>query len=640
MKPLGTTNPKKRIHFQFGIRKALRKDLIVIGSFVAVTFLLSPFIGLSNGMVSGMGVIAVLISLSNDYTLEPVKNTCILTAAHVGIVLAAFAGYSLFPPNTTGYTIMMTSVTFLVFFSVVYLFTSEKEGNIYMPLLLNFSTMLYNPVYGWDLLIRVVIFTAYVGIIMLFQLLLHKNKFRRTIRQSMDQAIETIHVQITAIMTRESKELLLQRSDTIEQTILQITKAVGPKLAILSNWQAGHDIIRTLHILRRINKAITENYITGSEVMSQDVYNALKGMLKAIDRFENDTITESELIQQYDVTLHLLSPQEATTSAITALQDALGDFMSEEIEHEGQEALHASWHKRLRDKINLYHLIFAAKTGVIAALGILVTCLLHIENASVYIMTIAVIAQPYYEIGNQKAWGRITNTLFAIAMFLISFSITHNVWIHLAVLLFLIIVGDMFFQFQTNVIFSSMIFLVSRTLMDPAEIMSFTLYRLCYVLAACLILLFVDMIIFPKRLTNTLKKQMRQSLAVNQKLRAEFSSLTCSMDSISAILVEKRRCNQKIQQTNRFAQNEMIATYLMEEEVWIDWLTLINQRLRVMQSQDSNFQQLLYESLQQSNALLDQLTIQQKRVLTSISQVFEEMTKSEEFAATIPIVAA
>ena len=626
---------KKRFHFQFGVRKRMRTDLIVVGSLVGVSFLLSPAIGMVNALACAMGVITVFISTWYDLTLEPVKNFAMLSGGILGVIFTAFLGYCFFPPGTAGYTVMMTVTTFCTFFLVIYLFTSEEKGNFYMPLLLNFSSMLYAPVYGMELLIRVAIFCGYILVIALFQLVLYKNKFRKQIRTDLAEVIRLSKAQVTAIFTYEPKARLVQRSQDIEKALLEITRVMGPKLARLTRWQSGHDVMRTVHILRRINTTVTASYINGDEVMTRELYNLLEDMFRAIDQFEKDAITETEVIAQFDLLFSHLDSAVSSGDVVAALQSEMEDFVSGEVRHTEPVSLRPPLWERVREKINLYNVIFAAKASTVAALGVLVTCLLQIENASMFIMTIAVLAQPYVEVGSKKVRLRIINTLFALAIFLIAFSIPGSLWLHMAILMAMILVGDMFFQFETNVIGSTMLAVVSKTATaaDPTQMLSISLYRFSYVAAAGLILLLVDVLIFPKRLTVSLEKQMAHSLAINQKLRAELFSPTCSTETLDAIILEKRRANQKVKHINQFVQRQDVSTCLIADEGWLNRLTLIIHRIQI-----SN---LSMDTLRQFTADLPQQPVQQpedlrkKSILLSLNEVFDEIFASEQLAAQV-----
>ena len=151
---------KKFITFKPGVRPELFKALIFMGIMIGVMMISTIPFGLNNGLACGFAFISVLMSLSNDYTLEPVRNTFILIASNVGMVVLAFLSYGLFPEGTSGYIVTMTVFTFITFFLAIFLFTSEKHNSTYMPLLLAFSMFIFYPVYGMDLFIRIAIYAV------------------------------------------------------------------------------------------------------------------------------------------------------------------------------------------------------------------------------------------------------------------------------------------------------------------------------------------------------------------------------------------------------------------------------------------------------------------------------------------------
>ena len=622
---------KKRIRFQFGIRKRMRTDMIVVGSIVAFSLLMSPLIGMMNAMASSMGVIVVFISTWYDFTLEPVKNGAILTAGVMGMPAAAFLGYCFFPPGTAGYTVMMTVVTFLTFLSVITFFTSEENGNFYMPLLLNFSTMLYAPVYHWDLLVRFGLSFLSLLAVLFFQLVLHRSRFRRKVREDLDAVLDKSETQMTAIMTREPKEALLARSGEIDSDLTAITRTIGPKLAQLTRWQANHNIMWTVQVLRRINNTITARFIRGEEQMSRELYQSLEALFDAIDRFENDQIPESDMVLECDRFFAQVDASAGEASA-AALRLEMEDFVSEKLRHETVEESRTTLRERVEDKINLYTLIFALKTSVVAALGVCVTCLFQIDNASMYIMTIAVLAQPYVEVGSKKIKLRILNTLFALAIFLIAFSIPGSLWIHMLILMGLILIGDMFFQFETNVIGSTMIAVVSRVASDPTQMLSMTFYRLSYVAAAGLILLLVDVLIFPNRLTASLKKQLRRSAEANQKLREVLFSPDCTAEQVRTAILEKRRVNQRVKHVNQFVQHPEVTASLLADEAWISRLMLIAHRMQLTGTSPEELRRLIEAEESKAPSVPD---LRQKSLLYSLNEVFDEMFRSEEIAAGV-----
>ncbi len=626
------TNPKpkkKLINFKFGIRKDFFKAVIFMAIFMVIMIVAMIPFGQENGMAVGMALMGIMMTLSNDYTLEPVKNTLTLVGANLGMVMMTFLGYCFFPAGTAGYTVMVTAATLVTFFVAIYLFTSEERSSTYMPLLLSFSLLMYYPVYGWNLVIRLAIYACSALLAMGVNLLLHKNKFRKKIRQSLDGAIDAMKKQCTDIMEQAPKEELLQQSVVIDKTLGGIAGAMGTKMSVLSHWQAGHDMMRALTILRRINKTITDNYVNGEAKMTPEMYQLLEEMLQSIDKFENDAITEAEISQQFDALLGHLNPSVDQENVVSAVQSEIEDFLQGEVYHADQAESKGSAGDWFRSKINVYNLIFALKVSLLAALGVCVTSIFNLPMAYMFPLYVGITAQPYIELGTANVKKRIINTFYAVAIILISFSITQNLWVHLALMVAITLVADMFFQFDFMTMMGTMMSVVLNVVMQPDQLYSYAFYRFGYIAIACILVQVVDMLVFPNRISHTLERQMRQSLAVNDKLRAELASDSCSFESIHAILMEKRRADQKLKNTNRYAKNEQITAYLLANEEWINRLTMVNHRLREGNYHMGDLRRFVDETAAAGTTTITQ---RQTNILTSFNEVLEDISKAEQLA--------
>jgi hypothetical protein len=622
---------KKLIQFKPGIRKEFFKAVIFMAIFMIVMIAAMVPFGQANGLAFGMALMGILMTLSNDYTLEPVKNTCTLVAANVGMVLLSYLGYAFFPAGTVGYTVMMTAVTLVTFFAAIYLFTSEERSSTYMPILLSFSLLLYYPVYGWDLLIRCAIYAGASLLAIGVNFLLHKNKFRKKIQQSLDGAVKSLEKQCLDIKEQAPKEELVKQSVIIDKTLGGIIGAMGTKMSVLSHWQAGHDMMRTLTILKRVNKTITDTYIHGGEEMTDEMYQLLQNMLQSIDQFENDQITEAEISAQFDALIGRMTADVDHSEVLSAVQSEMEDFLQGEVRHEDKGETKRSFGDWLRSKINVYNLVFALKVSILAAAGVCVTSIFNLPMAYMFPLYVGITAQPYIELGTANVKKRIINTLYAVIIILIAFSITQNVWVHLALLVAITLVADMFFQFDFMTMMGTMMSVVLNVVMNPDQLYSYSFYRFAYIALACILVQIVDMFIFPNRIPATLQRQMKASLAINDKLRSVLSSDDCGYDTVHQIIMEKRRANQRLKNTNRYAKSEEMTAYLQAEDEWINRLNMVNHRFR-----EGDYHLGDVRRFVEANESADlELNHRQKNILTSFNEVLEDLSKAEQLALSM-----
>mgnify|MGYP000102070551 FL=1 len=88
---------KKFFRPQFRIRKDFFVAVLFMAVFMGVTLGASAILGMNNGLAFGMALMGILMTMRNDYTLQPVKNTAILVGSNVGMVILSALGPAFFP---------------------------------------------------------------------------------------------------------------------------------------------------------------------------------------------------------------------------------------------------------------------------------------------------------------------------------------------------------------------------------------------------------------------------------------------------------------------------------------------------------------------------------------------------------------
>ena len=641
---------KKFINFKPGIRKEIIKAVAFMGIFMVIMLIGVRVFGRSNGMAFGMAIMGVLMTVTVDMTLEPAKNLIMLIGSNVFMVFMSYLGYGLFPENTGGRIAMMTVTTFIMFFTAIYLFTSEEYGNTYMPLLLSFSLLLYyngnttvTSAMGSgtapgstnivaEMLTRMGIYAGAACLGMLINFLVHGRKFRKKMRNALDGAIKNLEEQIHDIYRKEKKPAeLKEQASQIEAALSGIEGAVGPKMSIRYNWQSGHDMIRTVTILRRITKTLSENYIETGEQLPENIYKMLIDMLQSIDRFEKDEISEAEVVTEFDRLYQHMNTDADHSAVIDSLRSEIDDFIEGEVQHADSDELRPSVLERFFANINVYTCIFALKTAALAAAGVLVVSLLRLPMGYMFPLYVGITAQPYLELTKGSVKKRIINTLYAVGIILVSFSITQSVWVHILLLIGITLVADMFFQFDFMVMMGSMMAIVINVIMQPEMLYSYSFYRLGYIAAACVLIQVVDMFIFPRSISDSLSAQMRDSIAINNELRSALADDSCDYTVIQDIITKKRIANQRIRNTNRFAKSENVTAYLLSEEEWINRLTMINHRLKNDNVTPGQLRRFLEASEPSAS-----LTPRQHNILTALDEVLEDIAAPNSQNAACP----
>ena len=225
------TKQKKKCPFQFkfGIRKEMLTNLIMIVVMIGFVSLSCWLLVLNNALITSMCLIAVLMTLKNDYSVQPIKNTILFFVVQVGLGALAFVANL--------HSVAMVLVTLGVVFLIVYIFTSDEKQSVYLPFLLNFVMMLYFPVTGIDLLIRLSILAGSALLIMLLQMLLNRNKFRKKITKKLNETIELMNQQVNAIAVGEDMDKIKERGVIISKYLAGISGTMDVRLSQMRKWQ-------------------------------------------------------------------------------------------------------------------------------------------------------------------------------------------------------------------------------------------------------------------------------------------------------------------------------------------------------------------------------------------------------------------
>ncbi len=630
---------QKWITFKPGVRKSFFMSVIFMAIFMGIMIAGIILFGQPIGMSIGMAAMGMLMVIMNDYTMQPLKNTTMLVTANVGAVMMAFLAYRFFAPGTPGYITMTTVMTFVSFFLAIIFLTSDKRSAAYMGPLISFSLLMFYPAYGWDLFARCCIYAGAALVGMGLNFLLHGKKFRKKIGQTLDGAIKNMETQVAAVKAGvETTEELMKRSVIIEKTLGGVEGAMGPKMAELSHWQHGHDMMRTITILKRVNNTITDNFIKGGKKMSDDVYRLLEEMLEAINKFEKDQLSNEEISKQFDVLYTHLNPHLDHTEVVEALKAEMDDYIQGEVYHVDKLETKRSFSDWLLSHFSMQTFIFALKTALLAAGGVFISVFFNFPIQYMFPLYVGITAQPFLEVTKGGVKKRILNTIYAVAIILISFSITDIVWVHLGIMVAIILIADMFLQFDFMTMMGTMVSVVMTVVMQPDQLYIYPFWRLGYIAAACIAMQILDMLVYPRTIPKTIRKQMKNSLEVNKKIRAAFHNTNATYDQFHELIMEKRRANQKLKATNKFANSDALTGYLLADEEWINLLSMINHRLK-----EGSLQMHDLRDFVETNAapgVTVTMTHRQTNVITTMKDVVAAMAKAEQMAASMAKPAA
>lgn len=626
-KKIPFSNP---IHFQFGIRPAVLKSAIFMALMMGVIIVGMPFLGTNNAISLSMScLVGVLMSLSKDLSMEPVRNSLVLLAANVGIVVTSFLGYGLFPEGSGGYAVMMTLMTLVTFFAIIFIFSSEEQqSSTYMPLLMNYSLMLYYPVYGRELLIRIIIYAAAAGLTMAANIALHKRKFEKKIGEAIGDLIRQMQELADLLQSGKADTAeLTSRCTRIGKTLDALDARVSTKLWVRSWWHKnGVQLVRVLLILRYLNEVIQNSYIKNHREVTPELSEQIRQISDLLPRYIDHHFHEDELVRRIErLIVSLMPPEAAPYHSESELNAALDKKLEELISNEKTMDLQ----EQFWSKFDLHSFLLAIKVSVLAAAGTCVISLLRLPFGYYFPLYVGLTTQPFVELEYKAASKRIINTVYAVAILLLSFSFSDKLLVNLILVLAITLVGDMFFQFDFGTMFGTMLSVIFGMLGGRGDIYYLSLYRFVYIAAACLLVVLVDRMVFPKQLLFTLDRQIKASLAANTKIRRILTEKVGQCTAIYDLLLHKRKSNQRLRATNKYVANDQVNAYLAADEIWINRLTILNHKLLDNDCPSWDFRE--------KNAIVLPDKTKQLHLLYLFQVILQEMEQAEALSQKAPL---
>ena len=556
---------KEKKKFKIPIRKELITSLLLMVIMFGIMFAFMPLVGMSNALIVAMGIMSILMVTRNDYSLHMKKNTIFFLIVQLSLVALAYAAsFSL---------AAKIPISFAVFFLVIYIFTYDDKMSIYLPFMLNFIMMLYFPVYGVDLGIRFAIVAIETLIMMGLQLLVHRNKFKKNIKKQMEELIPMMEKQITSIKNQDDKQVILEQNKQTAEKLTAMQGALDAKMGhFIKKWDEGNNYLKSVLLFKRINRFVRDTYSTSENnqnSISENTLDTLSDLVNTIVKYSEKQVDQ----QTVEAAIYNFSKQIDSSALSLELEANVQMFERKRINDAEQMQASTSFWDTLKSRINLNNLIYALKISVVCAGGMLVTELLNLPKAYLFPLSVIVVTQPYAKLTRKSAGNRILNTIYMVIIYLLAFSFTDIIWLNILILVVLILVGDMILKFNCNVVVTGIISVAMGSMASSSDGISGTEYallRLLYVCAACILFVIIDALFFPRHVNESVKKELKKSLACNQTILSLLFNSNTTSDALLQALREKRTINRKIKFNQQYLNLNEINLYLMSDQEWTE----------------------------------------------------------------------
>ncbi len=547
------------------VRKELVTSVLMMVMMFAVMFAFMPLVGMNNALTVGMGILPVLMVTKNDYSLHIKKNTVFFFAVNLSLVALAYAAGL--------HLAVKIPVSFAVFFLIIYIFTYDDKMSVYMPFLLHFIMMLYFPVYGADLGIRFAIVAVQTLLMMGLQLLVHRNKFQKNIKWQMEALAPMLEQQLRSIEQGEDSQVLLEQNRQTADRLTALQEALDGKMShFVHKWDAGSNYLKGVLLFKRINRAILELYCSDGRQgakMAPAALESLSGLLDTLVRYGEKQASRQDVA----AAAARFAGQTGSAAFSCELETDVHLFEKKQLDDTGRTAPAASFWDTVKSRANVNHIIYALKVAFICAGGMLATELLHLPKAYLFPLSVVVVTQPYAKLTRKAAVSRILNTVYMVIIYLLAFSFTDIIWLNILILVVTIVVGDIFLKFNFNVVISGIVAVAMGSMASSSGGMTGAQYafiRLAYVCAACILIVLIDALFFPRHINESVSRLLRKSVLCNRTILACLTQPDTTPEALLRALREKRDLNRQLKFNQQYVHSETLSRYLLSDQEWTE----------------------------------------------------------------------
>ena len=276
--------------------------------------------------------------------------------------------------------------------------------------------------------------------------------------------------------------------------------------------------------------------------------------------------------QAVEAAIYECSKQMHSTALTYELETDIQLFEKKHIDDAEQIKPVTSFWDTLKSRMNVNNVIYALKVSLICAAGMLVTELLNLPKAYLFPLSVVVVTQPYTKLTRKAAGSRMLNTLYMVVIYLLAFSFTDIIWLNILILVVTIIVGDIFLKFNFNVVITGIVAVAMGSMASSTTLTGteYAFVRLAYVCAACILIVLIDAIFFPRHVNESVKKQLNKSVALNQTILSCISNPNTTAEELLQALRQKRAINRKIKFNQQYIKSDEMTQYLLSDQEWTE----------------------------------------------------------------------
>ena len=541
---------------KFRIRAEMIRFGIIFGIIAALTLIFRPVLGMANALILANSVVITPISLSNDYTTKLYTNTAFFSAVYTSLgVLAWIANFNI-------------ALKGIVFFGAIlflsYTMNRGKRAMLYVQFLINFMFLIYNPVTGFDLIVRLIIMECSILGMMVTQWIVNRNRYRMSVKMSVrrvsDEIEEYADKSFGDISMEENERIFKE----VEARITESSSLFFTKFDQIQQWERGEQYLRLLSVLKRLSRIIYR-FNEAGEKMSAKNYGKVKYIIKSVDNFNFEKESFDKLLEDFGK-LRVLSADESEEEI----------FIDEEIEvFETDTDDMKLIMKNAQTGFSRYRFLYSLKTAILASAGVVILALFHLPYEYWFPINICILSQPFAEASKRKSGERLMNTVIATGIVFFAFHITGYLWVHIVIMVALVIFGDFFFKFNFFTLYAAFMALIMGNTVGHTSLEELSVLRILYVAAASGIVLLVDQFFSKGKLRASMADLLEQSLTADNAILEHLLSGDFDKKLFRQMFSTKVDIARRIINMRAYYKDPKLDAFILDEQTSVRMYTAI-----------------------------------------------------------------
>ena len=506
-------------------KKAIITNTAMFIFVIVFVVIFKTIFGDDNTLIGVTTITAMLMFLSRDLTVSPLRNTLKL----IGTNLLIGIGTEIIVMNVW----LGIVINFILVFIIAYSYCYNLRNPLYVPFLLQYQFLLTKPVPTDEFGMRLIALIVGALIIMLPQILFNRNKLTKSGNKILINVCENILSKIHNLKECE---------DTNEKSKYD-NNEVNTKL----------DKFREMIY----DKRDSENYLTEEATVKLSISVALEGINSIICKYSKNNVDEytlKTLEQLLNETKNILSTKQNNKSTFN-LDDLINHFSNEDISDIYNLQLLDSMlvlSKSIDDLNNLdkkeYHLInkseempnlfskeyiksmfigsksikycYAMRLAITTTIVFFIMHYFKIDEARWILFTVISVTTPIYETSKDKIKYRLVATLIGSVIVYVLFSIFHNETARLLIVLLVGYLQGYFKQYKYNMVLITVSAVGAAAI--AGNVHDMTLERIFFVCIGIVIAILANKFLFPYKVEDS-NKQLR--VMYNESIISMFNEL-------------------------------------------------------------------------------------------------------------------